>query len=77
MTLGSVRVAPIKSRSSPRPLSKRLALLSGMRAGALCTLPIGCLDLETGTVGQFPEMGVKTKNSKSAETYLLPIPELY
>jgi len=53
-----------------------LLFLSGMRAGALCTLPIGCLDLGRGAVGQFPEMGVKTKNRKSAETYLLPIPEL-
>ena len=53
-----------------------LLFLSGMRAGALVTLPICCLDLERRLVTQSPDMGVHTKNRKSAETYLLDIPEL-
>lgn len=51
--------------------------LSGMRAGAFVTLPIGAVDLGNGQIKQWPEMGVMTKNSKKATTFLLPIPELY
>jgi integrase len=76
LTLGSVQVAPANLALRRDRAASALLFLSGMRAGALCTLPIGCLDLGRGAVGQFPEMGVKTKNRKSAETYLLPIPEL-
>jgi|WetSurMetagenome_2_1015567.scaffolds.fasta_scaffold10865_4 site-specific recombinase XerC len=50
--------------------------LSGMRAGAFVTVPIKAVDLDTRTVKQFPSMGVRTKNTKAALTYLLPIPEL-
>jgi len=53
-----------------------LLFLSGMRAGALVTLPICCLDLDRRRVTQSPDMGVHTKNRKFAETYLLDIPEL-
>ncbi|MBI5951913.1 MAG: hypothetical protein HY865_09665 [Chloroflexi bacterium] len=51
--------------------------LSGMRAEALATLPIHCVDLTTGAIKQLPEAGVKTKNRKAAITYLLPIAELH
>jgi len=72
----SVQVAPANLALRRDRSASALLFLSGMRASALCTLPIGCLDLDEGTVKQFPELGVKTKNSKSAETYLFPIPEL-
>lgn len=50
--------------------------LSGMRIGAMGTLPIMAVDMEECSVKQWPEMGVHTKNGKGATTYLLPIPEL-
>lgn len=53
-----------------------LLYLSGMRAEALATLPIHCVDLPNRRILQLPEHGVKTKNRKAAITYLLPIPEL-
>jgi integrase len=53
-----------------------LLFLSGMRAGAFCTLPIRALDLSSRTVKQWPSLGVETKNRKSATTYLLDIPDL-
>jgi integrase len=53
-----------------------LLFVSGMRVGALCTLPIGALDLANRTVKQWPSLGVATKNRKSATTYLLDILEL-
>lgn len=53
-----------------------LLLLSGARASAFTTLPISAVDLPERTVRQCPELGVVTKNSKRATTFLLPIPEL-
>jgi integrase len=47
-----------------------------MRASALTTLPIAALDLEKLSVRQWPELGVLTKNSKHATTFLLNIPDL-
>jgi integrase len=56
--------------------SAAFLFLSGMRIGAFSTLPIGAVDLENRTVRQWPSLGVKTKGSKMATTYLLEIPEL-
>lgn len=53
-----------------------MLFLSGMRASAFTTLPIEAVNLSDNSVRQWPELGVKTKNSKRATTYLLPIPEL-
>ena len=50
--------------------------LSGMRVSAFVSLPIRCVDIEKGEVIQFPSEGVKTKNSKAAKTFLLPISDL-
>lgn len=50
--------------------------LSGMRAGAFASLPIKALDVAKRIVRQWPELGVWTKNSKKATTYLLAIQEL-
>jgi integrase len=53
-----------------------MLFVSGMRSGALGSLPIEALDLANRTVKQWPSLGVATKNGKSATTYLLDIPEL-
>ncbi len=53
-----------------------LLFLSGARASAFTTLPISAVDLPGRTLRQWPELGVATKNSKRATTFLLPIPEL-
>lgn len=54
-----------------------LLFLSGMRVGALSTLPIEAVNLAEGTLRQWPSLGVHTKNGKAATTFLLPIPELH
>ena len=46
------------------------ALLSGMRDGAIVSLPLECFDPETLTVYQLPEKGVRTKFSKTIITTL-------
>ncbi len=53
-----------------------MLFVSGMRASAFSSLPISAVDLPSRTVRQFPSLGVRTKNSKAAVTYLLKIPEL-
>jgi integrase len=53
-----------------------LLYLSGIRVGALSSLPIEAVDLSQRAIRQWTTLGVRTKNSKSATTYLLPIPEL-
>jgi site-specific recombinase XerD len=50
--------------------------LSGMRIGALGSLPLQAVDLSQRTIRQWPSLGVETKNHKTATTYLLDIPEL-
>ncbi len=53
-----------------------LLFISGMRAGALATLTLDCVNLDKLEIKQWPKMGVKTKGGKHATTYLLKIPEL-
>ena len=50
--------------------------LSGIRVGAFVSLPCGAVNLARRRVEQSPQIGVKTKNSKAAITFLLPIDEL-
>ena len=50
--------------------------LSGIRVGALVSLPLETVDLDSRTVKQWPSLGVRTKFGKHATTYLLDIPEL-
>jgi integrase len=50
--------------------------LSGMRINAFVSLPLGAVDIQSRKIYQYPNMGVRTKNSKYAITYLLPIPDL-
>ena len=51
--------------------------LSGIRVSAFASLPISAVDLESRTIKQWPCLGVRTKFSKRATTYLLDIPELH
>lgn len=53
-----------------------MLFLSGMRADALASIPLSCIDLPNLTVYQLPERGVRTKNRTAAKTYLLNIPDL-
>lgn len=50
--------------------------LSGMRINAFVSLPVRAVDIANRCVYQYPEFGVRTKNNKSAKTFLLDIPEL-
>ena len=50
--------------------------LSGIRIKAFTTLPIKAVDLDDLSIKQWPSLGVKTKNNKSANTYLLNIKPL-
>ena len=54
-----------------------MLFLTGMRADALASIPISCVDLANGRITQDPRQGVRTKGSKAAITYLLQIPELH
>jgi len=55
-----------------------MLFLSGARAGAATSLPIQAVHLEAQypLIEQKPALGVRTKNSKSATTFLHNIPEL-
>jgi site-specific recombinase XerD len=53
-----------------------LLLASGMRLTAALTIPITAIDVAGRSIKQWPSLGVKTKNGKAANTFLLPIPEL-
>ena len=50
--------------------------LSGMRIGAVVTMPLMAVDIDRRAVKQWPSLGVRTKFGKHATTYLLNIPEL-
>ncbi len=82
VTLGEVlRLAAIPNPDNDLALLRdqaaaALLFVSGMRVGALATLPLSALDLPARTVKQWPSLGVLTKNRKSATTYLLDLPEL-
>ncbi|MBN1919851.1 MAG: site-specific integrase [Anaerolineae bacterium] len=55
-----------------------LLFLSGMRVGALVTLPLKAINLSVAhpVIWQWGLYGVQTKNSKPINTYLLQIPNL-
>jgi site-specific recombinase XerD len=53
-----------------------LQFCSGQRAEALVTTPLHAIDLDNLTIQQYPSLGVQTKNSKSAKTFLINNPEL-
>lgn len=71
------RVSTETLREERGKVAACMLFLSGMRADALASLPISCVDLATRTMYQLPAQGVRTKNRKAAKTYLLEIPELF
>ena len=74
--LVAVPVAPQNLASRRDQAAAAMLFLSGMRAGAFGSLPIAGVEMEHLRIRQWPELGVHTKNSKRATTYLLPIPDL-
>ena len=71
------RVSTETLRQERAKVAVCMLFLSGMRADALASIPISCVDLVAGQLFQLPERGVRTKGRKSAITYLLKIPELH
>ncbi len=55
-----------------------MLFLSGARAHAAVTLPVCAIHLDTDHpyIGQWPNLGVHTKNNKGANTFLHAVPEL-
>lgn len=74
LKIASVSVETLREERAK--VAVAMLFLSGMRADALASLPIACVDLAAGQIMQLPEMGVRTKNRKAAITFLLQIPEL-
>ena len=56
--------------------STAFVFLSGVRVSVLVSIPLKCIDVRDRTVSQLPSEGVRTKNSKAARTYMLPIDDL-
>lgn len=73
----AIAKAPVMNTGERRTRAMAVMLfLSGMRIGAFVSLSLECVDLDNLTIFQFPSMGVRTKNRKSAKTTLLNLPEL-
>jgi integrase len=75
------RIAQVPAGPDNLPLwrdqaAAAMLYLSGMRASALCSLPIAAVHFADRAIHQWASLGIRTKNSKSATTYLLPITEL-
>jgi integrase len=69
--------APVMNTGEKRTRAMAVLLfLSGMRIGAFVSLPLEAIDLENLEICQYPHLGVRTKNRKSAKTTLLNLPEL-
>lgn len=64
-------IQPAHLREQRAQAGACMLFVSGMRAGALASLPITAVDLKACTLHQLPELGVETKNSQAAITYLL------
>jgi integrase len=82
VTLDDVRtLAQVRAESDDLSLRRdqagaALLFLSGMRVSALGSLPIAAVDIPGQAIKQWPALGIRTKNGRTATTYLLPIPEL-
>lgn len=72
--IARARVRTIGERRSRAALA--FLYLSGMRIGAFVSLPLQAVDIANRSVLQYPSLGVRTKNSKHAKTFLYEIPEL-
>ncbi len=71
-----VSIQPASLRQQRAQAAACMLFLSGMRAGALSSLPIAAVDLARRAIRQDPALGVRTKNRKAAVTYLLRVPDL-
>ena len=80
VTLDEIRAiasAPVTTTWERRIRAAAVFLfLSGLRVGAFSTLPIKAVDLDALTVYQWPSLGVKTKFTQQATSFLLDIPDL-
>jgi site-specific recombinase XerC len=73
----AMAVAPVYSLRDRRIRAAAVFwFLSGIRIGAFVTLPICAVNLNDWSIKQWPSLGVRTKFTKRATTYLLDIPEL-
>jgi integrase len=73
-TIATVSVATLREERAQAGAC--MLFLSGMRPDTLASIPRQCVDLPNRRLLQKPSLGVRTKNKKSAITYLLNIPEL-
>ncbi len=67
-----LKIACVSTEALPQERGKVavcMLFLSEMRAEALASLPISCVDLSAGEIAQLPEAGVRTKNRKAAITF--------
>jgi integrase len=76
LELVRVSVAPSDLATWRDQAAAAMLFLSGARASAFASLTLDCIDLPSRTIKQWTALGVRTKNSKSATTFLLEIPEL-
>lgn len=53
-----------------------LLLLTGMRYSAVCSLPLGCIDIGGQVICQDPKRGVRTKGGKLITSRILPFDDL-
>jgi len=73
----NIASAPVYSLRNRRIKASAIFwFLSGIRIKAFSTLPIKAVDFDNLSIKQWPSLGVETKNSKSATTYLLNIEPL-
>lgn len=73
----AIAAAPVTTLRDKRTRAAAVFwFLSGIRIGAFVTLPIKAINISKRTVMQWPSLGVHTKFTKKATTYLLDIPEL-
>jgi site-specific recombinase XerC len=69
---------PVKTLSEQRIRAGVCFLyLSGMRINAFTSLPIKAVNIKELEVQQFPSLGVRTKNNKTAITHVLHITEIF
>lgn len=78
MQIARLKIAPANLALLRDQAAACLLFLSGIRGGALVTLPIQAVVLNSKDphLLQFPDMGVRTKNQKKAKTFLYRVPEL-
>ncbi len=70
--------APVTSLVEERVRAGTVFLfLSGMRISAFVSMPLKALNLGGLEIKQSPDLGVRTKNKKSAVTYIINLSELF